>query len=81
MNQVYNIDPPKTSKDEIKQPALADAGVIPKLNTSNIIVGKRSGKSVLLQNLITKPEFYGNNVFDKIFLISPTGKVMMYRRL
>jgi ABC-type lipoprotein export system ATPase subunit len=32
-----------------------------------------SGKSVLLHNLMTRPEFY-KDAFDKTFLISPTGE-------
>jgi hypothetical protein len=72
MNVDYKISPVATSKDQIVQPKLAEAGVIPKLNTSTIIIGQSgSGKTVLLHNLMTRPEFY-KGVFDKIFLISPT---------
>jgi len=75
MNVEYKIEPVKTAKDQIKSPPLAEQGVIPKLNTSTVIVGKSgSGKTVLLANLITDPKFYGGGkYFDKIFLISPTG--------
>lgn len=74
MNVDYKIEPVQTEKDQIKHPKLADEGVIPKLNTSNIIVGKSgSGKSVLLVNLMTRKEFYGG-VFDRVILISPTGE-------
>ena len=54
MDIKYTIEPVKTSKDEIKSPKLAELGVIPKINSSIIIVGKSgSGKSVLLHNLLT----------------------------
>ena len=69
----YLIHPVKTSKDDIKQPALAEQGIIPKLGASIIISGKSgSGKSVLLYNLMTRKEFYGG-AFDRVFLISPTA--------
>lgn len=72
MNQNYEIKPVKTGKDKIKHPELAEAGVIPKLGASMVIVGNSgSGKSVLLHNLLTRKEFYRNQ-FDKIFVISPT---------
>ena len=76
MNQDYIIKAPPTSKDSIKHPKLSDEGVIPKLNTSTILVGKSgSGKSVLLHNLLTRPEFFGKyKYFDKIFIISPTAE-------
>lgn len=76
MNVEYEIKPVETSKDKIKQPKLAEDGVIPRLNTSTIIVGQSgSGKSVLMHNLMTRPEFYNKNAFfDKIILISPTGE-------
>ena len=74
MNRDYKIEPVKTSKDEIRHPALAEAGVIAKLCCSTILVGKSgSGKSVLLHNLMTRKEFYAGH-FDKVFLISPTGE-------
>lgn len=64
-----------TSKDEIKQPALAaDKNMyIAPLGSSVLICGKSgSGKSTLLANLITDDRFY-NGWFDKIFLFSPTA--------
>ena len=64
MDKDYEIKPVATSKDQIKHPLLAEQGVIPKLNTSTILVGKSgSGKSVLLHNLLTRSEF-----FDKDFV-------------
>ena len=76
MDVKYIIQPVKTSKDEIKSPKLAEEGVIPKVNSSTIIVGKSgSGKSVLLYNLLMREEFYDKyKYFDKIFLISPTAE-------
>ena len=59
MDKVYKIEPVPTSKDDIKHPPLSEAGVIPKLNSSTILVGKSgSGKSVLLHNLLTRKEFF-----------------------
>ena len=70
----YLIHPVKTSKDDIKQPLLAEEGIIPKLGSSIIISGKSgSGKSVLLYNLMTRKEFY-LGAFSKIILISPTAE-------
>ena len=40
MNKDYDIKPVKTSKDSIRHPKLSEEGVIPKLNTSTILVGK-----------------------------------------
>jgi hypothetical protein len=74
MNVDYKISPVKTQKDEVTHPKLSLEGVIPKLNTSNILVGKSgSGKSVLLHNLLVRPQFYKGH-FDKTVLISPTGE-------
>lgn len=59
------------SKDKIKQPKLAEDGVIPLLNTSSIVIGRSgSGKSVLVSHLIN--ECY-KDFFDLIVLISPTA--------
>ena len=58
-------------KDLIKQPDFCNLKVIPKLNTSTLIVGRSgSGKSVLLANLLN--ECY-KDVFKLKILISPTG--------
>lgn len=68
----YKIEPVKTQKDQIKHPDLAEAQVIAKLCKSMLIVGNSgSGKSVLLHNLLVRPEFYKRQ-FDKIFIFSPT---------
>jgi hypothetical protein len=67
------IVPLKTSKDKIKQPALAEQGMIPKINSSTIFSGRSgSGKSVCLANLLTRKEFL-KGAFDQMYLISPTG--------
>ena len=74
MDRDYEIKPVKTQKNQVTHPALAEAGVIPELMTSNIIVGKSgSGKTVLLHNLMTRKDFYAD-AFDRIILISPTGE-------
>ena len=70
------IKPIKTQKDLIKQPVLAQHGIIPKLGSSILLVGKSgSGKSTLLANLIGDSRFYASKKsFDHIFLFSPTGE-------
>src|SRR6187402_2949318 len=73
MNKVYEIKPPKSGKDKIKHPKLSEAGVIPKLGASILLIGvTKSGKSVLLYNLLDNKEFFGG-AFDKLFYISPSG--------
>ncbi len=63
----------KTDKDKIKHPKLAEAGVIPLLGSSVLLVGvTKSGKTQLLHNLLSRKEFYGES-FDKIFTVSPAG--------
>ena len=67
------IVPLKTSKDKIKQPPLAEQGMIPKINSSTIFSGRSgSGKSVCMANLLTRDEFL-KGWFDQCYLISPTG--------
>jgi hypothetical protein len=69
-----SIKPPKTNKDEIKHPPLSEKGILPKLGSSILVVGKSaSGKSVLIQNLIKDPRFYGN-YFDDVYLCAPTAQ-------
>lgn len=65
----------ETSKDDIKQPALAANKnmYIAPLGSSVIICGKSgSGKSTLLTNFITDERFY-KGYFKKVFLFSPTA--------
>jgi hypothetical protein len=69
-----SIRPIPTSKDKIKQPFLAEANVIPKINTSSLFIGASgSGKTTLVANLLTRADML-KNVFDRTFLISPTAK-------
>ena len=71
----YEIHPVETSKDSVKQPPLVQAGVLPRLGSSTVIVGKSgSGKTVLLYNLLTRKEFY-HGWFDKTIIISPTAEM------
>ena len=72
----YAISPLPSEKDLIIHPSAAIDGIIPKLCTSMLFVGRSgSGKSTLLANLLCRPEFYGRyKSFDRIFLISPTGE-------
>ena len=71
---MYSINPLKTLKDKIKQPATAAADIIPRLTSNCLFVGASgSGKSTLLVNLMTRKEFYFG-CFDQVFLISPTGR-------
>jgi hypothetical protein len=73
MNVKYDMEVPKTAKDQIKHPKLAEDGVIPKLGSSFLVVGKSgSGKTVVICNLLKQKHFYGGS-FDKVFLISATG--------
>ena len=65
----------KTSKDDIKQPTLAEHKnmYIAPLGSSIIICGKSgSGKSTLMTNFMKDKRFY-NGFFKKVFLFSPTA--------
>lgn len=72
------IVPFKTNKQKIKQRPLMKQGVIPKHPASVIFNGRSgSGKSNLIINLLTRPEFYGppeDSYFDIIYLFSPTAE-------
>jgi hypothetical protein len=75
MNVDYKIEAPTTLKNKIKHPPLSEQGVIPKLGTTSLIIGKSgSGKTVLLYNLLKNNEFYGKS-FDKMFLFSATAEI------
>ncbi len=75
LGQDYKLEMPPTQKQKIKHPKSAEQGVIPKLGSSLMIIGKSgSGKSVLLYNLLHDKRFY-NGAFDRIFLFSATGDV------
>jgi energy-coupling factor transporter ATP-binding protein EcfA2 len=68
-----SIKPIKSDKDAIKHPQLAEAGFIPKLNSSILMVGPSgSGKSTLLARLLTDPKFYKGH-FSDVVVISPTA--------
>jgi hypothetical protein len=81
-NGGLKIVPYKTNKQQIKQRPLMKQGVIPTHPSSVIFNGRSgSGKSNLVVNLLTRPEFYGRtdrndektHYFDLIFLFSPTA--------
>lgn len=62
----------ESTKDNIKNPHLAESNVIPKLGTSSILNGKSgSGKSTLLINLLLRYK----GVVNKTIFISPTADV------
>lgn len=81
-NRSLQILPFKTAKDKIKQRPLMKENVLFTHPSSVIINGKSgSGKSNLLVNLLSRPEFYGRNdkgkhYFDDIYLFSPTAGCM-----
>lgn len=67
-----------TDKHQIKQRPNMEADIIPRHSSSCIFNGKSgSGKSQLLVNLMTRPEFYGpinkKHYFDIIYVFSPTA--------
>lgn len=60
-------------KDLIEQPALSKLDVIPRLNSSSLLIGPSgSGKSTLLTRLITDERFF-KGFFDSVVVISPTA--------
>jgi len=68
------------SKDKLEQPDLANQNIIPRINTSSVFIGSTGGgKSTLVTNLVTKPQFFGGkrkdgkDWFDARILISPTA--------
>lgn len=68
-----DIKPLETAKNKIKQRPLMESNIIPRHPSSVIFNGSSgSGKSVLLLNMLTRPEFFGG-YFDEIHLFSPTG--------
>jgi len=79
-SDILKIVPYPTNKHDIKQRPLMKADIIPRHASSVIFNGRSgSGKSNLLINLLTRPEFYGpkkegeKSYFDLIFLFSPTA--------
>lgn len=78
MSSPYEIKVVESSKDGLKEgyPKGCQDGIIPCPNTSTIIIGSAgSGKTVLLQNLLSNPNMLGG-YFDKnnIFVLSETGE-------
>lgn len=72
-----------TNKHKIPQRQIMEDNIIPQHPSSVIFNGRSgSGKSNLIVNLLTRPEFYGrtkedepkSQYFDLIFLFSPTAK-------
>ena len=62
------------SKDKIKQPEYCELKLVPRINTSTLIIGRSgSGKSVLLTNLLNDEHCY-KRAFALKVLISPTAK-------
>lgn len=78
MSSLLDIKPVKSSKDGLKEmyPPLVQDGSIPALNRSCLVVGSSgSGKSVLINNLLTNEHMWGG-YFDpqNIYIVSETGK-------
>lgn len=75
----FKIKPLETKKNKIPMRGVMKAGIIPKHSTTSFICGRTgSGKSQLLLNLMTRPEFYGKkngtHYFHEIHVFSPTAK-------
>ena len=71
---MLKIKPIPTKKDKIKQPELSKQDVIPRINSSILLIGHSgSGKTTLLANLLLRKDMY-KNAFDDVYLISPTAK-------
>lgn len=73
------IKPVQSKSSKLKLNPLMEEGVIPSIGrgSSIVLVGRSgSGKSVLISNLLTRPEFYGD-YFSKEnrYLFSPTADV------
>lgn len=83
-NAGLDIVPFKTKKDKVRkdQRPLMKNGTIPTHPSSVIFNGRSgSGKSNLIVNLLTRPEFYGrdkrgDHYFDEIHMFSPTAGEM-----
>ena len=73
------IRPCKSESSKIQLNYLQQEGIIPVLGkgSSVVLVGRSgSGKSVLLSNLLTRPEFYGDYFkAENRYLYSPTGDI------
>jgi hypothetical protein len=82
-SNLLKIIPMKTNKANIKQRELMNLDIIPRHPSAVIFNGKSgSGKTQLMVNLLTRPQFYGrtkpsdpkSGYFDLIFLFSPTAE-------
>lgn len=64
---------PLETEGNFPQRPLMKENIIPRMASSSLIVGGTgSGKTVLLVNLLIRPEFY-KDYFDRMYLFSPTG--------
>lgn len=70
----FTISPVKTRKDKIKQPEGSKLDIIPRLNSSILLIGSSgSGKTTVLANLLTNKDMF-LKWFDRILLVSPTAR-------
>ena len=68
---MIQINPVETNKCCIAQPSAVKNGILPKLPSSYLIIGRSgSGKSTVLYNLLTSEDLLGN-YFDLIVVFSP----------
>ena len=71
---MLKIKPIPTRKDKIKQQELSKQDVIPRINSSVLLVGHSgSGKTTLLVNMLKRKDMFAKTLTE-IFLISPTAK-------
>lgn len=72
-----DIKPIKDNRDYIKQTELMKNGTIPAGNANLIVIGKvKSGKSVLMANLLSRKEFF-KGYFDIIFLFCLSASTVL----
>ena len=81
MTDSYQVKAIETKKSKIPMLGVQKVGIIPKTNTTSLIIGRTgSGKSQLLLNLLTRKEFFGKSkkykkgYFSQIHIYSPTAK-------
>ncbi len=73
LEDVLKIKPPPIKKDDLKERPLMSKDVIPRAQTSVLIVGGTgSGKTTSLIYLLTHPDMFGG-YFDRIILFAHTG--------
>jgi hypothetical protein len=74
-HKTFEITEIKYKKNKIEQPKAAQIGVIPEHPFRMYVVGaSQSGKTNLILNLLTRPEFYGGYYGQNILVISPTAR-------